>query len=340
MKKILVIQTAFIGDVILATSLIEVLKQEFPQAQIDFLLRKGNESLIQTNPHLNQILIWDKKNHKFLSLFKNLLKIRKEKYDLVLNIQRFLNSGILTAFSGAKQTVGFDKNPLSFLFTRKIEHQIPHQIHNGYYHEVERNLQLAQRFISGSYSKFELKPKLYFDQHDEQKIKDLKLSKKYIVLAPASVWYTKQWHISKWQELIDKVSIDIQIVLIGAPTDLPHLETLSRNSGELINLAGKLSLRQSALLMQQARRVFVNDSAPLHLASSVNAHTTAIFCSTIPDFGYGPLSDDSKLIQLEPRLECMPCGLHGKKTCPLGHFKCSQDIDTDLVLSTLDQSKS
>ena len=87
--------------------------------------------------------------------------------------------------------------------------------------------------------------------------------------------------------------------------------------------------------MKKAKRVFVNDSAPLHLASCVNAKTTAIFCSTVPAFGYTPLADDSVVVDVGNSLSCRPCGLHGHKSCPLGHYKCSQDIEVKKVLATI-----
>ena len=100
-------------------------------------------------------------------------------------------------------------------------------------------------------------------------------------------------------------------------------------------LAGKLSFLQSAALMKQAKMNYVNDSAPLHFTSAVNAPVTAIFCSTIPAFGYTPLSDRSFIVETKEHLICRPCGLHGRKACPLGHFKCAYGIETAQVLETI-----
>lgn len=335
-KKILIIQTAYIGDVILATSLIEYIKNTEPTTQIDFLLRDGNQSIITTNPHVKNLFIWQKSKKKYRSLLTLILKIRKENYDCVINIQRFFNAGLVTALSGAKTKIGFDKNPLSFLFTKKIPHKIPHQQGDFFYHEVQRNLLLYSVMIKNFTMPLalDLKPKIYFNPEDEKIIANLPLKKKYIVIAPSSVWFTKQWPLSKWQELIHHALSDFQIVLIGAPADKTYLETLVTENC-ILNLAGQLSLRQSALLMKNAVRVFVNDSAPLHLASSVNANTTAIFCSTIPEFGYTPLSDNHKTISLHPRITCMPCGLHGHKSCPLGHFKCAHSLNAETIFKTI-----
>ena len=116
MERILVIQTSFIGDVILATAVVEELAAAFPNARIDFLLRKGNESLLSNNPHVNAVLIWNKRQQKYLHLLRLMRRIRSEKYDLVINLQRFLSTGFLTAFAGTEYSVGFDKNPLSIFY--------------------------------------------------------------------------------------------------------------------------------------------------------------------------------------------------------------------------------
>jgi heptosyltransferase-2 len=90
-------------------------------------------------------------------------------------------------------------------------------------------------------------------------------------------------------------------------------------------LSGKLSLLKSAALMQGAEHNYVNDSGPLHIASAMNASVTAFFCSTVPDFGFGPLSENSTIKQVEG-LDCRPCGLHGHKECPKGHFNCGNKM--------------
>jgi len=103
----------------------------------------------------------------------------------------------------------------------------------------------------------------------------------------------------------------------------------------VVNLAGELSFLESAALMKGATMNFVNDSAPMHLASAMNAHVTAVYCSTIPAFGFGPLSTKSFIIQTSEKLSCRPCGSHGYKTCPQGHFKCATTISPELLQSVL-----
>ncbi|MDX1349211.1 MAG: glycosyltransferase family 9 protein, partial [Putridiphycobacter sp.] len=110
MKRILIIQTAFIGDVILATALVEKLHDYFPNSEIDFLVRKGNQALLKNNPHINQVLVWEKGKKKFKHLFSLKRTIKKNRYDIVVTAHRFASSGYLAAFSGAKHIVGFKKN--------------------------------------------------------------------------------------------------------------------------------------------------------------------------------------------------------------------------------------
>ena len=328
MKKILLIQTAFIGDVILATPLIEKLHQHYPDARIDFLLRKGNESLLKNHPFLNEVLIWNKKQNKTKNLFSLLLQIRRKKYDVVINSQRFLSTGLLTAFSDGKQRIGFDKNPLSFFFTKKIKHQIADN--QQLTHEVQRNHALISHLTDAPPAL----PKLYPSDSDFEKIKELNLApikKQYICIAPTSVWFTKQLPAEKWLKLIAKLPLQNDIYLLGAPSDMTACEKIKRasNHPKIHNLAGQLSLLQSAALMRDAMMNYVNDSAPLHLASAMNAPVTGVFCSTIPSFGFTPLSSVRRVLETKEKLDCRPCGLHGFKKCPKGHFRCSNVFDDE-----------
>lgn len=298
----------------------------FPDASLDFLLRKGNESLFSGHPYLNRVLIWDKKTNKNRNLVKVIKEVRKTKYDKVINLQRFASSGLITFFSGAKEKIGFDKNPFSFCYTRKIKHII-----GDGRHEVERNLELIASFADNHF----VKPRLYPTAADFERVNDYKLAP-YLCIAPASVWFTKQFPFHKWVEFLNTVS-GYAIYLIGAPSDVDLCNQIITSSvnKNIVNLAGKLSFLQSAALMKDALMNYCNDSAPLHIVSSVNAPATAVFCSTIPAFGFGPLSSESFIVEIKEKLDCRPCGLHGYKACPLKHFKCAEMINVEQLVETL-----
>jgi heptosyltransferase-2 len=141
------------------------------------------------------------------------------------------------------------------------------------------------------------------------------------------VWFTKQLPFEKWVELCNKTNPDTKIYLLGGAEDKQlcgKIRDASSNKNVQV-LAGELSLLQSCALMKDAQMNYVNDSAPMHLASSVNAPVTVFYCSTIPELGFGPLSDESTILQVKD-LKCRPCGIHGYKECPKGHFQCGRNM--------------
>jgi heptosyltransferase-2 len=311
LKKILVIQTASIGDVILSTPVLEKLHAFFPEAEIDFLVKTGMEGLFRNHPFLHNIISWNKKQGK---------------YDAVINIQRFALTGFLTAFSGAKVRIGFSKNPLSSFFTTAV----PHEFAEGT-HEVDRNLKLIESLTGASH----VKPRLYPSSTDHAKTAVHK-SGVYYTISPASLWFTKQYPVEKWVEFISYIPSHNRICFLGSPDDKSLVEKIISLSGHpgAVDLSGRLSFLESVSLMKDAKMNFTNDSAPMHLASSVNAPVTVIYCSTVPRFGFGPLSDDSRVVETG-ELYCRPCGIHGYRSCPEKHFRCATEINVDLLAARL-----
>ncbi len=316
-QRILVIQTAFLGDVILSTALVEALALAFPSAQIDFLLRRGNEVLLEHNPHLHTVLVWDKKHGKLANLLKTSSLIRQNKYDLVLCLQRFLSGGLFAVRSGAREVRGFSQNPLSAFFSKSFRHSTSNGLH-----EVERNHEL----LSGLTDVLVQRPRLYPRPENYQNVDALAMEEHYIVIAPSSVWFTKMWPKQKWAELITLLPSHLDVVLIGSGADRELCEEIIRMAERGRNLAGQLSLLDSAALIAGAKLTYTNDSGPLHIASAMNAPVASVFCSTVPEFGFGPLSDERHILQETVGLKCRPCGLHGHKACPEGHFLCAKVV--------------
>ena len=344
----LLIQTAFIGDVILATALVEYLARQESQAPLDVLVRRGNEGLLVGNPHVRQVLIWDKKTKKYPNLLRLLRQIRRAEYGRVVTLQRFASTGFLTAFSGAAERVGFAENPFSRFFTRRV----PHVIGDGT-HEVARNLGLLTReewrvksfstdFLrNAQFTTHGAPPRLYPTPADEAAAAPYAAVGEYVCLAPTSVWFTKQYPEEKWLELLAALPPALPVYLLGGPPDTAACEQLALAAGRpgLVNLSGKLSLLASAALLRGAVLNYVNDSAPLHLCSAVDAPVCAIFCSTVPAFGFGPLSSFARIVEHPGPLACRPCGLHGHARCPLGHFRCAREIETGQLLAALAEAR-
>ncbi len=329
-QQFLIIQTAFIGDVVLATGIIEKLSTHYPEAKIDFILRKGNEGLLVNHPKIRQLIIWDKTKNKFGNLLKILSQVRRTRYDKVINVQRFAATGLLTGFSGAKQTIGFDKNPISFMFGRKVKHIV--SAGGTVRHEIERNNDLVADFTD----RVAFRPRLYPAQADFDLVLKYK-TRPYITISPASVWFTKQYPKEKWISFLKKVPGDLGIYFLGGPGDKSLAEEIKVAIAKSLveNLCGNLTFLQSAALMNDATMNYVNDSAPMHFASAMNAPVTAVYCSTLPLFGFGPLSDQSQIVEIPEPLYCRPCGLHGRSACPEGHFFCAYKIRDEQLLDTI-----
>jgi lipopolysaccharide heptosyltransferase II len=321
MQRILVIQTAFLGDVILATPVISELKRLHPEAEIDVLVRKGNEAILKNNPAIHEVFSFNKKEGKWKEMRRLIGVFRTKKYDEVINLQRFGSSGIITFLSKAKRKVGFDKNPFSFCYDIKIKHEI-----GTGKHEVERNLECIAHHGAAKL----VRPAVFPSDADRAKVAPY-TNTPFYTLAPASVWFTKQLPEAKWIELANNLKRKGAVYLVGGPMDFDLCQRIleAADLPSENNLAGKLNLLESCALFEKAVRCFVNDSGPLHMATAVNAPVTAFFCATVPRFGFGPLSDDSEIRETIELLNCRPCGLHGGKVCPEGHFKCG-DIDVNV----------
>ncbi|MBI1266181.1 MAG: glycosyltransferase family 9 protein [Cryomorphaceae bacterium] len=296
--------------------MLESLHVHAPHASMHLAVRKGNESLFSNHPFVEKVVVWDKKGGKYKALLQTLGKIRNERYDLVLNLQRYASSGLLTAFSGAKQTRGFSKNPLSIFFSKRYEHNLGKAGDEVYAHEIDRNHRLIVDFAGEK----AMMPRIYPPKVELP-------ASPYVVIAPASVWYTKQFPAERWVELVDALT-DYHVVFVGASGDRDLVDSIVSQSvhADTANRCGELTMLESAALMRDAAMTYCNDSAPLHFCSAVNAPVTAIFCSTIPEFGFGPLGEKAHVVQTPENLACRPCGVHGYKACPQKHFACAKGI--------------
>lgn len=346
MKRFLVIQTAFLGDAVLATGLLEKLHAHFPDAAIDLVVRQGNEGLFDGHPFLHRLFVWDKRRGKTRALFRLIGDLRRTEYDHILNAQRFFSTGLMTVLARGKEKVGYDKNPLSALFTRTVKHVI-----GDGRHEMDRLNELIAHLTDGTrpLPRLHPTPKARAEAHahlttwshehmptrpHEHMTTWSPGHMPYICLFPASVWFTKQWPEHKWVELVKALPPDHAVFLLGAPGDGALAQRIIAASGRGVDLCGRLSLLGSAALMEGAAMNVVNDSAPLHIASAVNAPVTAVFCSTVPAFGFGPLRANGRVVETTEALDCRPCGLHGHRACPKGHFKCAEAIEVRRVLAS------
>ena len=325
-KKILVIQTAFIGDVILTLPLIQVLYKEL-NAIVEVLCTPVTSSLLKNNPNINDIIVFDKKGKDkgFRKLKRIINRIKFLRYDAIISPHRSARSSYISYKSKVEKRISFDTSSLKFLYTDLVKYD------KGK-HEILRNLNLLKPL--GVEKNEIIKPELYPDEEDKRtvelllKILKIDLEKKFITIAPGSEWLTKRYPEFKYINLLKHLSkVDIQVVLIGSKKDNELCSFILDNceNKNVRNAAGKLTLLQSAELIGRSDLIITNDSAPLHLANAMNTRVFAIFGATVPEFGFYPIGVNDIIFETKG-LKCRPCGIHGGNKCPEKTFACMKNI--------------
>jgi heptosyltransferase-2 len=335
-KRILIIQTAFIGDVILTLPIVKVLKENYQNCKIDFLCIPQTSNLLENNPNIIDVIVYDKKgtDKGVRNLFKIIKTVRRGNYDLILTPHRSFRSAIVSFFSNCKKTVSFDKSSVSFLYTNRVEY-----IERS--HEIIRNLKLLEQL--GINETEIIKPDLYPNEKDKCVVDDffkkfgITKEDKFITIAPGSAWFTKRFPKEKFIRLLDYLDEnEMKILLIGGKDDYELCERILNSSvnKNVCNLSGELSLLQSAELIKRARLLITNDSAALHIANSVDTNVIAIFGATVPAFGFYPYGRNDVVFEING-LYCRPCAIHGGNKCSIKTFDCMIRIDEEEIYKTV-----
>ena len=326
--RILIIHTAFIGDIVLSTPLIKKIKDTYPDSDITYVTTPSGEAILKNNPHLNNIIVYDKRGeHKGISGVWQLGKrLRYENFNMVITPHRYLRSSILSWLSRSPIRKGYDIASGSCLFTEKIKYDRTK-------HEVDKLLS----FVAPENKKrYEIE--LYPGEKEKMKgdnlwKENLLEDKKVVVLAPGSKWFTKQWPVEYFNKLaksLKKLS-NVRLIVVGGKDEI----NLPIEKENIIDMRGKTSLLELADILSRADVVVTNDSSPIHIASAFKKpRIFALFGPTIEKFGFFPWSLNSKVFQVDG-LKCRPCGIHGGKSCPEKYFKCMRDILPEEVFNEI-----
>ena len=335
-SKILVIQTAFIGDAILTLPLIQTLKVNFPQSSIDVLTIPLTAEIFNHHPAITDVIQFDKRgsDQGLKGLWRLRGILRTKNYDLVIVPHRSIRSSILAWLSKPTVSIGFDKSAGRWLFKDIVRY-------NSSLHEIERNLSLLEP-LQLRYVKPEL-PRLYPSTQDVQivdsilRANGLNQDWKLIAVAPGTVWNTKRWPAERFAALCKQVASDnIAVILVGGREDEALCNGI-RDSAcvkNIFTVAGKLSLLQSAELIRRCEVLISNDSAPMHIAVAVGTPVVAIFGATVPEFGFSPRGPRDVVVETKG-LKCRPCSIHGGNSCPIKTFECMLSITPEVVVDKL-----
>jgi heptosyltransferase-2 len=331
-KRILVFQTAFLGDVILTLPMIQLLHKKFPLATIDVVTTPIASELLANHPAISTIIRYDKRKSQkgiagILSLSQQL---RLQKYDLAVVPHRSFRTSVVIGLSGIKERVGFSTATGTMFYNHVVQYKKLN-------HEIERNLSLiAPLDIVIDQKEF---PSLYPSATDSATIDKFLFDREIldqelmIAIAPGSVWRTKRWLLERFSELSTLLSnAGFEILIIGGKEDIELgraiIETAKHK--KIHDATGRLSLLQSAELIRRCKTLVTNDSAPLHIGVSMRTSVVAIFGATVPEFGFAPYGTHDIVVETK-NLSCRPCAIHGGNECPIGTFVCMKNIEASVV---------
>ncbi len=318
--KILLVQTAFLGDTILSTPVIAGIKKIYPYAELWMMTTPLAASLVKRDPNLKGVITYDKRGKEsgFAGMLRMSARIREMEFDRVYSLHKSYRTAFLLAHARIPKRIGFAEAKLSFLYNETC-------VRDSRQHDVVRNMMILHRNISSESLDMDLQ--LFCPERKELSeniLNRLPRPKAYAVIVPGSVWKTKMWHYAHFRETARYlVQMGIKVVVLGCAKDNEVACKVSEGI-DAINISGKTSIDEAMYIIKNAMLVICNDSMSLHMASAFKVPTVAVFCATSPSLGYGPWRNEAVVIEKD--LECRPCGRHGGNKCPKRTEACMKDL--------------
>ena len=327
----LVIQTAFLGDVVLTVPLLRLLRGLDSVDRIAAVVRPAGASLLEGQGIVDEIIEYDKRGRDrgpagFLRVVR---AARRTRADAALVPHRSFRSALLAIASGARQRVGFESSGGRALLTRAIAYPRGD-------HEAVRIARLVEE-VGGALPNSALPIALAVPDAGRAEV-DAALADtgvggaEIVVLAPGSAWPTKRWPADRFARAADLIreALGAAVVLSGGEGDRAVARDVARRAeGPLADLTGRLSVAGWIALLARARVVVSNDSAAAHVAAAVDTPVVAVFGPTVPAQGFAPLGERSRVVEAE--LPCRPCGRHGAWRCRRGDLACMQSVHAEDV---------
>lgn len=325
--KVLILQTAFLGDAVLTTPLLGALKKAYPSCSVSLLCTPETQDVFEGNDNLDELLVMDKRGEdRSLGALLRWAKRLRGKYDIAVIPHRSFRTALLAWLAGIPKRIGFNLSEGSFLLTDKVAFE-------WITHDAERNMKLLEPLgISGVTPAISVKGGPV-DWEALAQAHGLTLSSMWVGMNPGSVWATKRWLPERFAVVADSLirELKCQVLIFGSEKDRPAADAVAAAMKEKpVNLCGKTTIKTLSALIERCGLFITNDSGPMHLASAAKVPVVAVFGPTTRELGFFPYGPNSVVVELD--LSCRPCSLHGGHTCPLGHFKCMKDLGPEKVL--------
>lgn len=337
-EKILVVQTSFLGDVVLTTPLLSAIRRHFPSAHLAVLCTPQAKALLEGNPDIQEVLIDDKRGDGkgWFGLWRLAREIRDRGFTIALSPHKSFRSALLLFLAAIPKRVGFRQSAGWFFYHLRV-HRDPTR------HDVERVLSLLQPLrMAARDGQSELR--VFADAGARANVERLFRSldvvgdRMVFGINPGSVWATKRWTAEGYAQLIVRLKekYRCEILVFGGPEDTEVVERIRWLSGGLgVSLAGKIDLRELVCAIERCDVFITNDSGPMHIAVARGVPVVAVFCATTRSLGFYPYS--SRAVVVEKNLPCRPCSSHGGRRCPLGTEDCMRLIGAEDVLRAVER---
>lgn len=334
-RRILILRNDRIGDVLLSTPVIKALRQKFPQAYISMLVAPVARDIVEGNPYLDEVIIYDKdiKHKKWMRTLKFAAKLKKKKFDLAVNLHPTNRTNILIFLAGIPVRLGYNRK-LGFLLTHRKEHLKQ----EGLKHEAEYNFDLLKVLgVTGDPSDLFMPIKTDSDLYADELFRreGIKSSDNLLAINPGASCPSKVWPVERFAQVAEKLAAryGFKILILSGPKDMALANKISLHygaKGKIINLAGKTSLSQMASIIKRCTLFISNDSGPVHMASALGTPVISIFGRNQPGLSpkrWGPLGKADKYIHKE-EAACIQCLAHNCKK----QYACLKAISVEDVI--------
>lgn len=330
--RVLLVQTAFLGDVVLTLPLINTLQHHMPQARIDVLTVPAHAPLLQGQPGVHAVIPYDKRGRQrgYQGLVCMVRQLRAQQYDLALAPHRSWRTALLLARSGIPQRIGFDHWSTRWAYTATVPRPM-----TG--HEVERNLRLLTAVGLAGESvllPFWVAPAARERARQYYATQGIAATETVIGVIPGSQWGTKRWPAERFTALIEQLSRlwQARFVLFGGPQDTVIAQTITAACPvTVLDLIGRTPVAELAAYLERCDFVISNDTGPMHIAAALGKPIVVLFGPTTAALGfspYGVLWQEASVA-----LDCRPCHAHGPQRCPLLHWRCMLDLSVEQVVA-------
>jgi heptosyltransferase I len=345
--KVLIIRLSAIGDVIQGIPLLVALKENFPDWKISWLVEETSAALLEGHPCLDKLFVirrnWRKQKWNPGALrggVKNIIDvgraIRHEKFDVAIDLQGLLKSGLWTWASGAPRRLGHKKSrEFAALFVNEYVGSRP--LFDPEFPLAERYLDPAKHLGAdlgrARYILPPPSPETIAAADDLlRELPNLGANQPLLGFCPWSAWPTKNWPIAKWKQLATQLSSEHPILLLGSAADRSSAELIASGLPNVLNLAGKTSLPVLAEIFRRCAVVAGADTGPVHLANATGGPKILMLFGATSWKRSGPFGEGHRTLALD--LPCQPCF---ERACPLKHFHCLENLEVKRVAEAIDQ---